>query len=49
MINLFFLENVDNIDLKIIKIYKMSNKIGEVIVYWEEFKESNGFILSYDI
>lgn len=27
----------------------MSNKIGEVIVYWEEFKELNGFILSYDI
>lgn len=27
----------------------MSNKTGEVIVYWEEPKEPNGLILSYDI
>lgn len=49
MINLFFSENADNIDPKTIKIYKMSNKTGEVIVYWEEPKEPNGLILSYDI
>lgn len=42
-------KNADNIDPKTIKIYKMSNKTGEVIVYWEEPKEPNGLILSYDI
>lgn len=42
-------KNADNIDPKTIQIYKMSNKTGEVIVKWDEPKEPNGLILSYDI
>lgn len=43
-----FAETADNIDPTSIKIY-MSNKTGEVVVYWDEPQDPNGLILSYDI
>ncbi|XP_078313794.1 insulin-like peptide receptor isoform X3 [Crassostrea virginica] len=41
-------KTADNIDPTSIKIY-MSNKTGEVVVYWDEPQDPNGLILSYDI
>ncbi|XP_061172989.1 insulin-like peptide receptor isoform X2 [Saccostrea echinata] len=42
-------KKADNIDVNSIKIYKMTNNTGEVIVNWDEPKKPNGLILSYDI